>query len=110
MKAPESIHTILNQSFDLCKLTCHLRLALAASYSTMLAATPALSDSTCAACGIANVSSICCMSSRDRPAPSLPMKMASGSVHETWGSGVPWCEEVAMQADAARAQKRNQFG
>ena len=35
------------------------RLCLAASYSTMPAATPAFKDSTCGECGMAIVSSIC---------------------------------------------------
>src|SRR5208337_2373860 len=74
-----------------------LQIFLAASYTTMLAATPALSDSTSAACGMARVSSIWRVSSRERPAPSLPMKIASGRVHEIRGSGVPWCEDVASR-------------
>src|ERR1700694_710290 len=71
----------------------------------MLAATPALSDSTCEACGIARVSAFWRVSSRDRPAPSLPMKIASGGVHEICGSGVPWCEEVASRR-TPRARRR----
>src|SRR6185312_5601575 len=54
------------------------RFCLITSYNTILAATPTLSDSTCAACGMAKTSSICWMSSRDNPAPSLPIKIASG--------------------------------
>ena len=89
--------------------TGHSGLLLAASYNTMLAATPALSDSTCEACGIARVSSIWRVSSRDSPAPSLPMKIASGRVHETWGNGSSLVRRSCEQTNAARAQKRNQF-
>ncbi len=53
-------------------------LCLATSYNTILAATPAFSDSTCAACGMATTSSISLMRSRGNPAPSLPIKIASG--------------------------------
>ena len=67
----------------------------------MLAATPAFSDSTLAACGIAMVSSICRITSRGKPAPSLPIKIASGNFHETWGRGVPWCDDVASSRTPA---------
>src|ERR1035441_7746123 len=92
----QEIVLVLSVSLCLRGDTSHFRF-LAASYSTILAATPALSDSTCAACGMASVSSIWRVSSRARPAPSLPMKMASGSFHEICGSGVPWCDEVASR-------------
>ncbi len=71
-------------------------LCRAASYSTMLAATPAFSDSTCGECGIANTSSISAINSFVKPPPSLPMKMASGSVSLAWSTGMPLCEDVAI--------------
>src|SRR5260370_33182304 len=71
----------------------------------MLAASPALSESTCEACGILRFLSIWRVSSRDSPALSLPMKMAIGRVHDIWGRGVPWCEEVASRR-TPRARRR----
>ena len=53
------------------------RLCRAASYSKMLAATPAFNDSTCVSCGITTASSINPRISRGNPQqPSLPMNSA----------------------------------
>ena len=57
-----------------------LRRCRAASYSTMLPATPAFKDSTWAACGIVISSSTCASTSRLKPEPSLPTKIATGAV------------------------------
>src|SRR5438105_15832185 len=64
-------------SLDLCGYDPH-RLCLVASYNTILAATPAFSDSTLGECGMDTTSSIALMRSRDNPAPSLPIKMTIG--------------------------------
>src|SRR5450631_3877166 len=64
-------------SLCLCGDKPHVR-CLITSYITILAATPAFSDSTCGACGIATTSSISLMISFANPAPSLPIKIASG--------------------------------
>src|SRR5262249_33674992 len=66
-----------------------LPLCLAVSYSTMLAATPAFSDSTLGECGMATISSIRAITSRDNPAPSFPIKLAIGPVKSAWNSGTP---------------------
>jgi hypothetical protein len=51
----------------------------ATSASTTPAATEALSDSTGPAIGIETVTSQVCLTSRDRPLPSEPITMTSGS-------------------------------
>src|SRR5438094_8395279 len=50
------------------------------SYSTMLAAIPAFSDSTLEECGMTTTSSISEIRSRGSPPPSLPMNCATRSV------------------------------
>src|SRR6266581_8634524 len=66
------------------------------SYSTMLAAMPAFSDSTLEECGMTTTSSISEIRSRGSPPPSLPMKMAIGSVSFASGRGIPLWDEVAI--------------
>ena len=45
---------------------------------------------------MATISVISASRSRGSPAPSLPMKMASGPVSVAWSRGVPLCDEVAI--------------
>src|SRR5436309_15963909 len=66
------------------------------SYSTMLAAMPAFSDSTLEECGMTTTSSISEIRSRGSPPPSLPMKMASWPVSFASERVMPLCDEVAI--------------
>src|SRR5206468_7557907 len=66
------------------------------SYSTMLAAIPAFSDSTLEECGMTTTSSISDIRSRGSPPPSLPMKMASWPVSFALERVMPLCDEVAI--------------
>src|SRR5438874_11535292 len=66
------------------------------SYSIMLAAIPAFSDSTLEECGMTTTSSISEISSRGSPPPSLPMKMASWPVSFAWEGVLPLWDEFAF--------------
>src|SRR3989475_8126267 len=71
-------------------------LCLDISYSTMLAAIPAFSDSTLEECGMTTTSSISEIRSRGSPPPSLPMKMASWPVSFASERVMPLCDDVAI--------------
>src|SRR5947209_4990151 len=76
--------------------THYARLCLAASYSNMDAATPALSDSTFSECGIVINSFVPATTSGGKPAPSLPMSKATRPVRSACSSGLPLCDEVPI--------------
>jgi len=76
---------------------CSHFLCRAASYSTMLPATPAFNDSTCGVCGIATSSSTCAIKLRAKPDPSLPINTAAGPVS---------LEEVAAAAERWRQRRQ----